>query len=135
MRLIDFQVLRVGSPVCDLSYCLYSGASKKVLDNLSVFLKVYYGSFSSFVKSMGSDPEKLFPFSALMDHWKKYSRFGLIVSLTVIKEKLTPSEDVIDLTDALEMDGHVLTKQKFDEDGYRKRIRELLLHMCEVDAL
>ena len=86
---------------------------------------------------MGNDPEKLFPFSALKDQWKKYSRFGLIVSLAIIRMKLTNTEDILDLTDNVEIDQMVdiMAKQKFDEEGYRKRMRELLWHMCELDAL
>ncbi|KAJ3659966.1 hypothetical protein Zmor_011627 [Zophobas morio] len=137
IRLIDFQVVRIGSPVCDLSYCLYSGASKEIFDKLNDYLKIYYDSFATFVKSMGNDPEKLFPFSALKDQWKKYSRFGLIVSLAIIRMKLTNTEDILDLTDNVEIDQMVdiMAKQKFDEEGYRKRMRELLWHMCELDAL
>ena len=137
MRLIDFQLMFVGTPVCDLSYCLYSGASKKVFDNLNDYLEVYYDSFSSFVKSLGSDTEKLFPFSALKDHWKKYSRFGLIMALAVIKMKLTHSEDIVDLTDDIEMDqfAEIMAKQKFDAESYNKRVRGLLWHMSEVGAL
>ena len=137
MRLIDFQVLRAGSPVCDLSYCLYSGASKKIFDNLNDYLKIYYNSFSSFVKSLGSDPEKLFPFEALEDQWKKYAKFDMMVSLSIIRMKLINTEDVVDLTDDLEVDqfADALAKQKFDEETYRKRTRELLWHMSEVDAL
>ncbi|KAJ3659965.1 hypothetical protein Zmor_011626 [Zophobas morio] len=137
VRLIDFQVLRAGSPVCDLSYCLYSGASKKIFDNLNDYLKIYYNSFSSFVKSLGSDPEKLFPFEALEDQWKKYAKFGMMVSLSIIRMKLINTEDVVDLTDELEVDqfADALAKQKFDEETYRKRTRELLWHMSEVDAL
>ena len=89
------------------------------------------------MKSLGSDPEKLFPFEALEDQWKKYAKFGMMVSLSIIRMKLINTEDVVDLTDELEVDqfADALAKQKFDEETYRKRTRELLWHMSEVDAL
>ncbi|RZC42290.1 EcKinase, DUF1679, and/or APH domain containing protein [Asbolus verrucosus] len=137
IRLIDWQIIKVGSPVCDLSYCLYSGASKKVFDNLNEYLKIYYDSFSSFVRELGSDPEKLFPFDALKEHWKKYSRFGMIMALTILRMKLTNKEDLIDFRDDFEMDEivSIVAKSRFCEEDYNKRIRGLLWHMSELDAL
>ncbi|RZC37343.1 EcKinase, DUF1679, and/or APH domain containing protein [Asbolus verrucosus] len=112
MRLLDWQFIKIGSPVCDLSYCLYSGAPKEILDSLDTFLKIYYDNFSSFLKELGSDPEKLFPYEALKDHWKKYSRFGMSMAIIMWKVKLVE-----------------------DEETYQRTIRQLLQHMSEIDVL
>ncbi|KAJ3659962.1 hypothetical protein Zmor_011623 [Zophobas morio] len=137
MRLLDFQLIKVGSPVCDLSYCLYSGASKKVFDNLNEYLQIYHDSLSSFVRELGSDPERLFPFSVLKEHWRKYARWGMIMSFAILKMKLINKEDLVDLTDGYDMDElvDVFANVKFNEEDYNKRIRGLLWHMYEVEAL
>ncbi|KAJ3638559.1 hypothetical protein MTP99_001912 [Tenebrio molitor] len=137
MRLIDWQIIKVGSPVCDLSYCLYSGASKKVFDNLNHYLKIYYDSFSSFLRELGSDPDKLFPLSVLEEHWRKYSRWGMIMSFSILRMKLTHKEDIIDLADGISEEDltSAFSKTKFYEEDYNKRVRGLVSHMFEVDAL
>ena len=121
----------------DLSYCLYSGASKKVFDNLNEYLQIYHDSLSSFVRELGSDPERLFPFSVLKEHWRKYARWGMIMSFAILKMKLINKEDLVDLTDGYDMDElvDVFANVKFNEEDYNKRIRGLLWHMYEVEAL
>nr|CAD7406652.1 unnamed protein product [Timema cristinae] len=65
MVFLDFQLSRYSSPVTDLSYFLYCCTTgtvrRKVYDS---FLKTYYNSLSQFLSALGSDPSKLFPYSA-----------------------------------------------------------------------
>ena len=138
MRLLDLQLMKTGSPVCDLSYCLYSGASKSVFDNLEKYLKTYYDSLSSTLHEFGLNPEKIFPFHVLKEHWKKYARFGMIMALMVINLKCTDKEDLIDFTDDFQLDMNeqeMADFLKFNEDDFKVRVKELLKHLCEVDAL
>ncbi|XP_015836997.2 uncharacterized protein LOC107397414 [Tribolium castaneum] len=137
IRLIDWQLMKSGSPVCDLSYCLYSGASKQIFDNLDHYLRIYHDSFSDCVTELGSDPHKLYPFEALKADWKKYAKFGMIMSFSILRMKLTHKEDIIDLTDGFEMDeiNEVFANMKFNETDYYSRIRGLVRHMFEIGAL
>jgi thiamine kinase-like enzyme len=59
MRLLDLQFVKVGSPVCDLSYCFYSGASTADFNDLDKYLRIYYDSFSSFLTEVGADPKEI----------------------------------------------------------------------------
>ncbi|RZB40183.1 EcKinase domain containing protein [Asbolus verrucosus] len=77
MRLIEWKIIQVVSLVCNLSYSLHSGTWKDVFDNLKEYLKIYYGSFSWFLRKLVSGSEKLFPFEAFKKHWKKYAKFGI----------------------------------------------------------
>ncbi|KAJ8977349.1 hypothetical protein NQ317_017764 [Molorchus minor] len=61
MRMIDFQLSYVGSPVTDLSYCLYSSGSKELFDQLDHFLSVYHRSLIEAVKQLGCYSENIFP--------------------------------------------------------------------------
>ncbi|RZC37726.1 EcKinase and/or DUF1679 domain containing protein, partial [Asbolus verrucosus] len=77
MRFLDFQLSRVGSPVIDLSYFLYSCADEEVLNNFDSILKVYHSSISDCLSELGCDPETAFPFKKLKEHWREYGKFGL----------------------------------------------------------
>ncbi|RZC34659.1 EcKinase, DUF1679, and/or APH domain containing protein, partial [Asbolus verrucosus] len=137
VRLIDWQGIKVGSPVCDLAYCLYSGTCKDVFDNLDEYLKIYHKSFSSSLKKLGSDPEKLFPFEAFKEQWKKFAKFGMCMAFGILKVKMTHTNDCLDSMDGLDTDNIIaeMKKLKFNEDEFKKMIRELLRHLCEIDAL
>lgn len=82
------------SPVYDLSYMLYTSASIEDIRNLDKYLKIYYESFSDTVKSLGSDPEKLLPYGALKEDWKKYCKFGIQLGIMVHKMKLFDKNDM-----------------------------------------
>ncbi|KAJ3659971.1 hypothetical protein Zmor_011631 [Zophobas morio] len=138
IRLLDLQLVKTGSPVCDLSYCLYSGASKEIFDNLDKYLKIYYDSLSTTLNEFGLESEKIFPFHVLKEHWKMYAKFGMIMSLVILRMKCTNKEDLIDFTDDFEKD---MTEEqmakllKFNEDDFKVRVKDLLKHLCEIEAL
>ncbi|KAJ3649624.1 hypothetical protein Zmor_021355 [Zophobas morio] len=131
------KVIDMRFPVKDLSYCLYSGASKKELDSYNEYLKVYYESCSSFLRNLGSDPLKLFPFEILKEHWKKYSKFGMIISLPILKMQETKKEDIIDFSGEVDENKikNMVSQAKFNEEGFKKRIKEVLQHMTEIGVL
>jgi hypothetical protein len=131
MRLLDLQFVKVGSPVCDLSYCFYSGASTADFNDLDKYLRIYYDSFSSFLT------EVVFPFEALKQHWKKYAMFGVCMAFLVLKLKATEQEDIIDLTDDFDESdmSEMIANLKFNQDDYKKNVRELIYHLNEIDVL
>ena len=71
IKLIDFQLCQDNSPIHDLSYFFYSGASKKDFDDLDNYLKIYYHSFSDFAKELGTNLDELFSFETLKQEWKE----------------------------------------------------------------
>lgn len=87
----------IGPPILDLSYNLYSSSSQKELNNFKELLNHYYSSLSSTLKSLGSDPVKLFPVSELIRQWKLYSSFGLILGLVTILLSVSEKADTTDL--------------------------------------
>lgn len=136
IRLLDWQLCKNGSPICDLSYCLYSGGSKEVFDNLTEYLKVYYKSFSDFVRELGSEPEKLLPFEKLQQDWKKYSKLGLMMAIAIWRMKMTDTEDLLDFTDFDGMDNvDGYNNIKVNEEKFEERVRDILEHMNEIGAL
>jgi hypothetical protein len=65
-KMIDFQLARYCSPALDISFFIYSCTSEELRDkHYDDLLKVYHDSLSEIIRDFGSNPDYLFPFSAL----------------------------------------------------------------------
>lgn len=79
VKLLDFQLAYVTTPIHDLAHFFYSGASKHDMDRLNHYLDIYYNTFSEFVRELGADPTELYPYQVLKDEWKRYSVSAVIL--------------------------------------------------------
>ncbi|CAG9835334.1 unnamed protein product [Diabrotica balteata] len=93
IALIDWQLLRYHSPVLDLSFTLYSVASKPEITESSVLLKYYHEELSKFLTELGNDTIRVFPYSVLMDHWRKYSLYGFAYACCYMDFNFVELED------------------------------------------
>lgn len=136
---MDWQLVKTGSPVQDLSYCLYSGASLDTFERLDDLLKVYYDNFSSVLRQCGENPEEVYPFTTLKEEWKKHCKFGWATSLMVLKIKTTAQQDKIDLADVSISDNQIEMAKKIVHgtpcEEYDRRVRELLLHVYKIGGM
>lgn len=125
------------SPVKDLSHAFYSSGSKEVLNDLDKYLNIYYEQFSFSVRKLGSDPEKVYPYSILKRDWKTYSKFGFMMGIMVNKNKLTYEDDIMDFVDVIEgvATEENLKKQVYDKEEFERRFLNMALHIYEQDAL
>lgn len=65
--ILDFQLARCASPITDLSLLVYSCTQKSFRDQYyDDILKMYYSELSSAIKSLGSEPEKIYPWDLFM---------------------------------------------------------------------
>ncbi|RLU22295.1 hypothetical protein DMN91_004573 [Ooceraea biroi] len=81
--MLDFQLARCVSPVCDLSFLLYSCTLKSFRDQyFDNILKLYHSELSDAIKLLGSDPERLYPLDLFMKEVKDHFIFGLVFPLT-----------------------------------------------------
>ncbi|XP_066259828.1 uncharacterized protein [Euwallacea similis] len=141
VKLIDFQLAYVSTPVHDLSYFFYSGASKEDMDQVDWYLHLYYDTFSSFVKELGADPQEIYPYEALKVEWKKYSLMGLIMGIGVsVKKLLSKSGTEIHTMVHLPMEVKAeMYRQKMSqihkENDFKQRAREICLHAVEYGIL
>lgn len=119
-------MVRQGSPVIDLSNCLYSGASEEILNNLDNFLKIYHDRLSKTLKEFGLSAEKLYSFRAFKEEWKIYCKFGFILAPFLWKLKLIDKDDVPDFTNDLNASIKISESK---QDDFKKRFRELAFHM------
>ncbi|KAJ8883992.1 hypothetical protein PR048_015848, partial [Dryococelus australis] len=63
--LLDLQIARYSSPFTDIAYFLYCCTEGDVRrEAYKSLLSDYYNSLSQFLQKLGSDPDKMFPYSA-----------------------------------------------------------------------
>lgn len=65
-KMIDFQLARLGSPVIDIAFFIYSCTTEDIREQyFDDLIKTYHNSVCELIRDFGSNPEFLFPFSAL----------------------------------------------------------------------
>ncbi|XP_045477849.1 uncharacterized protein LOC123683000 [Harmonia axyridis] len=131
-KYFDFQVSNVNTPVEDLSFFIYGHCDKDVLDKLDLVLQDYYATLSETVKKLGSDPEKIFSYEDLEEHWRKYGMSGVISALEIIKLQLI-HEDEIETASEITEGGEVKLVEPYNfvirnEDLYFERLISLFTH-------
>lgn len=133
--LIDFQLSRAHSPVMDLSFFVYCCCSSEIYNDLELYLKIYYASLSKHMQSLNSDPEVLYPYSVLKEHWKKYCSFGLCNAVFMIKLVLLQPEETFDIGEQLDTKNQTFSKA-FDKDHateavFQERLKNLIRHFYD----
>lgn len=98
--LIDWQIVQFCSPAMDISYFLFSSTDPTLRDeHYDDLLHVYYDNLAETLQRLGSDPEKLFKYSDLMDQLKKYAQYGFIMSPMLIQVVTAKPSDIPDLNE------------------------------------
>ncbi|XP_060535209.1 uncharacterized protein LOC132707386 [Cylas formicarius] len=93
---IDWQLARAGSPILDIAYFFIFNSTKEVLSDHNRYLRIYHDVLSQNLRELGLDPEKSFSFETLMDHWKKYAKFGVLMCILLLKMIVSDSQDIPD---------------------------------------
>ncbi|XP_055296577.1 uncharacterized protein LOC129565586 [Sitodiplosis mosellana] len=98
ISLLDWQISRYSSPIIDIVYFMFCCTTKELRDDhYDDFLKVYHESLSAHIRRLGSDPEKLFPFAVMLEHFRKYAKFGLVLSTVLLPMITTDRGNGLDL--------------------------------------
>ena len=64
--MIDFQLSRYASPALDITFFMYSCTSEELrVQYYDDLMKTYHTNLCEIIKDFGSNPEFLFPYSAL----------------------------------------------------------------------
>ncbi|XP_018563003.1 uncharacterized protein LOC108904810 [Anoplophora glabripennis] len=133
VAILDWQLARLHSPALDISYLIYATCSEEELKHFDELLETYYSSFSTFLTELGSDPEKLFPYSTLQKHWKKYSLFGVLTLVAYLHLILCDDEEVPDFDecdDQADYTEKLMAIKITEESEYRKRLIAAISHYC-----
>lgn len=86
---------------------------------------------------MGSDPEKLFPYALMQEHFRKFAKFGLLLS-TALLPVVTAENGGIDMDeiaqnvkDGNEMDANVFISDK-SRSQFNTRLRGVVIDMVRL---
>lgn len=135
IRLLDWQICRYASPVLDLMYFIFTASTKAFRDqHYEDLLNLYHDTLSDFLRRLGSDPEKLFPRSALDDQLARFGRFGLLMAAMLLPIITTKKEDIPDLdgmAEKLENGVDVSSEiNNFKSEGTQDIYREKMAGCC-----
>ncbi|XP_072388754.1 uncharacterized protein [Diabrotica undecimpunctata] len=138
IKIIDFQESNIATPVVDISYALYTGASPEALDNLEHLHQVYYKSVTDTLKQYGCNPEEILTYKAFKKEWKKYVLYGLITGLLGLSIICTDKDKgATNVCDYLSEEGADGYKSLFNpnEEKFRKVSLVLIRHFQKYDFL
>jgi len=135
--MLDFQLARCASPITDLSLLVYSCTRKSFRDqHYDDILKVYYSELSSAIKSLGSDPEKIFPWDLFMKEVKDNFIVGLTFSLEAVPFCLLDPSQSFDLDAIIKGNeavniADVWTLSNIETSSGRQRLVDVIEHAVE----
>ncbi|GJQ84390.1 hypothetical protein Trydic_g3867 [Trypoxylus dichotomus] len=119
--LLDFQVVRYGSPVCDLSYFLFTCTDKSFRDqHYDNVIKLYYYSLCTHLTDLGFDPERVLPLDILEMELRRLSVAGLYLSILALTSMTKEADE---------------TGDQDDDSKNQERIRDVILDFCQKGYL
>lgn len=91
---------------------------------------------------MGSDPEKLFPFALMMDHFRKFAKYGLIMATAVLPIITMERGNGLDLDEVANIVENHETLDIFDEvisensrSEFNRRLRDVVIDMIRLEYI
>ncbi|GJQ69299.1 hypothetical protein Trydic_g6433 [Trypoxylus dichotomus] len=136
--LLDFQITRVGSPVLDIAYFIYSCTDKTFREEyFDQAIGIYHSALQQRITDLGSDPYKLIPFNVLKKEFKRFSVVGFYLATVILELMLGPqdetaewskAENVEELLEALNFKGNI-------DMGYKERIRDIIVDFVSRGCL
>lgn len=137
IKLVDFQLCRDSTPIHDLSYFFYSGASKPDFDNLDYYLELYHKAFVECAKEFDCNGEELYPIKVLKEEWKTYSLLGILMAIMLWQIKLTDKKKCQEFTESenKEENWKSIMSKMLESDAYKKRVENIIRHAINNDII
>lgn len=88
---------------------------------------------------MGSDPEKLYPFKLMLEHFRKFAKFGLVLSTVLLPMITSDAGSGLDLdgmgNEAEEgTDSNNFISEK-SRNALKKRLRDVIIDMVRLEYI
>lgn len=109
-----------------MSHHIFATANLADTEDIHEFLKVYYESFSNTLALFKCDAKEMFSYSELLDHWRKLSKYGFMLSVVIIKWCFPPKEYELDISKATDTDNleTFFNFDLLDETEFLKRLQD-----------
>lgn len=102
--MIDWQVIRLASPVTDIAYFILTSTDENFRSaHFHQLLDIYYETLSSTISKMDCDVNICYPEHVYRDQIKNVFAFGLIMSIAVCPVLLCEKNETPDLIDAADI--------------------------------
>ncbi|KAK5646584.1 hypothetical protein RI129_005048 [Pyrocoelia pectoralis] len=125
--LLDWQHTRMDSPAVDLVTFVFSAGDKSTIEHFDDLVLEYYRCLCSFLKELGSDPEKILPYAVLLEELKTYGIVGLFMANVLIYGYETPTLSDV-LHDESHKEGFSFMYELRDRTSYDRRVRDAICH-------
>ncbi|XP_055302585.1 uncharacterized protein LOC129568559 [Sitodiplosis mosellana] len=138
---LDWQTVRASSPIIDIVYYVFCCTTKELRDAYyDELLHIYHDSLAAHMKRLGSDPETIFPYKLMMEHFRKFAKFGLVLStvlLPMITSEIGSGLDLDGMGDKASGDG--TNSDNFISEESRnklnKRLRDVIIDMARLEYI
>lgn len=138
IRLLDWQICRIGSPALDIAYFLCSSTDKALRDqHYDELLRVYHCSLVALGRACGvPDDRPLLTFAQLEQQLREFGKYGVLMAPLLLQVMVSEGSQIVDMdAAALEMSqpDHDADKEMdlavFDERSlakYRERLGDVI---------
>ncbi|XP_050458495.1 uncharacterized protein LOC126855136 [Cataglyphis hispanica] len=132
--MLDFQLARCASPILDLSFLIYSCTLKSFRDQyFDDILKTYHSELSNAIKSLRSDPEKIYPWDLFMKEVKEQFIFGVFNALEAIQVSLMDVPETFNIDTAIQDNeaidiGEIVSLPYIATTSGRQRLADVIVH-------
>ncbi|CAH1119518.1 unnamed protein product [Phaedon cochleariae] len=129
VAILDWQISIQHSPVMDVSYFLYAVAGEN-LYKLPDLLKFYHSRLTNHAKEMGTDLRTIYPFTSLIEDWRKYSFYGFAFITAFLEISFVTEEETPNLDDIKDFTQMFCDRKIENRDEYLKRLIEIVDQYC-----
>jgi len=142
--LLDWQIVRYGSPVLDICYFIYLCTDSSLrAQHFDSLIQGYHIALRKQVELLGSDVNQIIPFTALLREMKSKAKFALSTALFVIPMLCTPNAELPNMDDLVESlakgeineNNKMLNMSTNTESVYKKRMSGIIRDMCKKGYL
>jgi hypothetical protein len=137
VAILDWQIAKYFSPICDLSYFLFACISKEDIDDLDEILKVYHKSLTSYLNKMGTD-SSVYPLDTFLADWKKYCKYGVTMSSMLFKICATDKDEVVDIAQMAESGQNIEDTFSYDvkdKASFKNRAKHVVKYVVENNLI
>lgn len=141
-RILDFQLLRFGSPALDLNFVLFCNmAGKERRAELDSLLSAYYSSFASVLA--GASVTVKFTLPQLKQEYQNKNMYGLMMAMMILPNMLMEEKDTANLEEILGGDAEKKGREFHERflcfvetnEEIRQRARDIFDEMVETKSL
>lgn len=143
--MLDWQVSYCSSPVLDLANFIFSCTDGNLrAQHYDELLKIYHQSLKDLLDRLGGDTEAQFPFSALLQQFKQFGKFAVIIGSVVIPGASAKNEDFPErdlMADGSEdknpgaLSDILTTLATIVDDSIKLRLRDALMDVIDYGYL